>query len=86
MLVRRLSPKDVAAHMGCSVATARDRMRQMTHTETPLTVTEEAIEHWYAERTVESVKRPTRTTRAYQKHIVPMPGESFLISRKRPKP
>lgn len=85
MLVRRLTPREVAAHMRCSVATARDRMRQMTHTENPLTVTEEAIERWYAERTVESTKREKSTARSYHRHIAPTPGEVFLIPRKRPK-
>lgn len=84
MLVRRLTPREVAAHMRCSVATARDRMRQMTHTERPLTVTEDAIERWYAERTVESIKKEKRIARSYHRHIAPTPGE-FLIPRKRPK-
>ena len=83
MLVRRLSPSDVAAVMNCSLATARTRMRQMVHTERPLTVTEVEIERWYATRTYEP-RAQCRQKRTYQKRISPAEGEKYLIPRRRP--
>lgn len=82
MLVRRLSPSDVAAVMTCSLATARTRMRQMVHTEHPLTVTESEIERWYADRTYEPLTQQ-RQKRPYQRRIQPEESDRFLIPRRR---
>ncbi len=84
MMVRRLNPREVAAAMSCSVATARARMRQMVHTEAPLTVTEEALERWWADRTREPVPKTKHTVRPYCRHMKPDGDQKFLISRKRP--
>ena len=83
MLLRRLNPSEVAVVMNCSLATARTRMRQMVHTEHPLTVTEAEIERWYAGRTYEPLAQ-CRKRRPYQKRISTAEGEKFLIPRKRP--
>ena len=84
MIVRRLNPREVAAAMSCSVATARARMRQMVHTEAPLTVTEVELEHWWEDRTRGPVPQVTRTTRPYCRHMKQEEGQRFLIPRKRP--
>lgn len=44
---------DVAARYGCSVQTARVYMRQMKHTEKPLTVRESDMLLWDSMRTVD---------------------------------
>ena len=84
MSVHRLGSKEVAAEMNCSVATARARMRQMVHTEAPLTVTDIELERWWAERTREPVPQTKRTSRLYCRHMKPDEGQKFLIPRKRP--
>ena len=82
---RHLTPKEVAASMGCGMATARARMRgQMIHTEAPLTVTEEELERWWTDRTHGPVQKEKRTTRQYCRHMKPDEGQKFLIPRKRP--
>ncbi len=86
MLTRRLKPKEVAAEMNCSVATARIRMRQMTHTENPLTVTEDAVERWWKDHTLEASPKAKKTARPYCRHMKMEEDEKFIISRKRPKP
>ena len=52
MLSEIFKPQDIANRYGCSVRTARRYMRQMRHTENPLTVTEQAIRDWDLMRTV----------------------------------
>ena len=86
MLTSRLSPKQVAAEMNCSVATARARMRQMIHTENPLTVTEEEVARWWEERTRGPVPKTKHTVRPYCRHMKPEDGQKFLIPRKRLSP
>lgn len=82
MLVNRMRPKEVAAIMKCSVPTARARMRQMVHTEKPLTVTETEFNRWYiAKETYPN--NTSRKKRAYHKRILPEEGEKFLIPRRR---
>lgn len=84
MLVRRLSPKEVAAEMGCSVATARARMRQIVHTEKPLTVTESEISMWYEKREYHPVEDQKRI-RTYCRHMAVDEQENYLIPRRRSK-
>ncbi len=86
MLTRRLKPKEVAAGMNCCLATARIRMRQMVHTEKPLTVKESEVERWWNEHNQEPIKKTKKTTRPYSKHIKTEGNDKYLIPRKRPKP
>ena len=82
MLVHRMRPKEVAAKMNCSVATARARMRQMVHTEKPLTVTETEFDRWYTKKLQPPINT-SRKKRDYVRRIKQDPGEKFLISRHR---
>ena len=52
MLSQIFKPADIAQRYGVSVRTARRYMREMRHTENPLTVTDEAIRDWDMFRTV----------------------------------
>ena len=85
MLQHHLTVKEVAEHMGCSATTARVRMRQMVHTESPLTVTEDELNRWWKERTCAPVPKIKQSTRSYCRHMATEPGEKFLIPRKRPR-
>ena len=86
MLTRRLKPKEVAAEMGCCMATARARMRQtMVHTEKPLTVTEDELKRWWNDKSLEPIKKTKKTRRPYSKHMKPEENEKYLIPRKRPR-
>lgn len=51
MPVRHLTSREVAEEMGCTMETARARMRQMVHTVSPLTVTEYELRRWWTART-----------------------------------
>lgn len=68
---------DIRKRYGCADSTARKYMRQMEHTEKPLTVTESAIREWDASRTVPSEKeirkaKARKRQRPYfDRHIVP---------------
>lgn len=84
MLQHHLTVREVAENMGCSAATARARMRQMVHTESPLTVTEDELERWWMERTYGPAQKTKQTIRPYCRHMKIEPGEKFLIPRKRP--
>jgi len=65
---------------GCAASTARKYMREMEHTERPLTVTEDAIRDWEETKTIPSLrdrnekaskrKRKAKMPR-YDGHIVP---------------
>ena len=46
-----LSVKDIQARYQCNPATARKYIRQMTHIEKPLMVSEKAVSEWEAGRT-----------------------------------
>ena len=48
---RLLLVKDVMARYNCSAPTARKRMREMFHTENPLTVLERSLTDWESART-----------------------------------
>ena len=83
MLQHHLTVKEVAEHMGCSATTARIRMRQMVHTESPLTVTENELNRWWNERTFAPVSKIKHSDRTYCHHMT-KPDGKFLIPRKRP--
>jgi len=77
MLEQIFRVPDIRKRYGCAESTARKYMRQMRHTEKPLTVTESAIKEWDDERTVHPV-REVKTGRVARKkmarhdgHIVP---------------
>ncbi len=66
---RLLRAEDIAERYSCSVKTARKYMRQMRHTEAPLTVTEAAVLAWDAKRTIDP--DAPRTGRPYKKTAMP---------------
>ena len=65
MTERLYRSNDVAVRYGCSVQTARSYMRQMKHTEKPLTVRESDMLLWDAMRTVDPAeKKKTKQKRS----------------------
>lgn len=79
---RVLKPKDVAAHYGCSVQTAREYIRKMEHMEKPLSVYESALLQWeYTRTTGPSTSRKPQKTKG---PVVTKPtGKKFIIPRVR---
>lgn len=72
MTERLYRANDVAARYSVSVQTARAYMRQMRHTEKPLTVRESDMLSWDFERMIDPAekkkqKRVTRTTSSFQR-------------------
>lgn len=55
-----LSPADIAERFGCSMPTARKRMRQMEHMEKPLLVEEWAVQEYENARMVFPMNAPRR--------------------------
>lgn len=80
---RILKPKDVAAHYGCSIQTARQYIRKMDHMEKPLSVYESALLQWeYMRTTGPSTTRKPQKTKGPVAAVKPT-GKKFIIPRVR---
>ena len=76
MVKRLLTVKEVAERYQCSEKTARRYMRRMEHMESPLRVTEQAVEAWELERTRKPAAMLEKTNIKMK-----VPKEAFYISR-----
>jgi DeoR/GlpR family transcriptional regulator of sugar metabolism len=76
-----LTVREMAERYKCSEKTARRYMRSMEHMEKPLRVTEQAVERWEYERTVDSSDRPEKKKRPRRYES----SGAIVISRVRPK-
>jgi DeoR/GlpR family transcriptional regulator of sugar metabolism len=76
-----LTVMEMAERYKCSEKTARRYMRSMEHMEKPLRVTEQAVERWEYERTVDSSDRPEKKKRPRRYEH----SGAIVISRVRPK-
>lgn len=59
---RLMSVKQIAERYKCGLTTARKYMRQMVHMESPLMVTEQAVEEWESRKTYEPTQRTRQRT------------------------
>lgn len=76
-----LTVREMAERYKCSEKTARRYMRSMEHMEKPLRVTEQAVERWEFERTVDSSDLPEKKKRPRRYEN----SGAIVISRVRPK-
>lgn len=82
----RLRPQNIADLYGVGIVTARKYMRQMEHTEKPLTVTKQAVEAWEMQRTYdagETLGKP-RQAKTSRKRAPAKPKGKYLVPRVRP--
>ncbi len=62
---RLMTVKQIAERYQCGLTTARKYMRQMVHMESPLMVTEQAVEDWESRKTYEPIGTQRTRQRTY---------------------